>query len=221
MQRIILVAIVVCSFLAVNSSGQRGGMRGGGVGSGALGNGMAPPVTPISPVNPFRGVGVTNPRLFTDGFRGRGIRRAPYGGFGYGGFGYPAWDYSSYSSGFASEGDYASSYAPSGNEMPNVVILMPQVQPPPPPPPPPANPVIHEYKWPDTASNPAATFSVATMSGPVWAAIAVWAQDGFLSLVTPDGREKKMPLRTIDRDLTQRLNAKNGLTLWLPPVVEP
>ena len=215
MKRVILLAIVVCSVLAVNSAGQRGAMRGAGVGSGALGHGMAPLVRPIPPVNPISGAGVTYPRLYTDGYWGRGFRRAPYGGFGY-----PLWDYSRYSSDFAPEGDYAS-YAPGGNEMPSVMVVMPQVQAPPPPPPPPANPVIHEYKWPDTASNPAATFSVATRSGPVWAAIAVWAQDGFLSLVTPDGRAKKTPLQMIDRDLTQRLNAKKGLTLWLPPIVEP
>jgi hypothetical protein len=221
MKRIILLAIVVWSFLAVNSAAQRGAMRGAGAGAGALAKGTAPPARPISPVNPIRGAGATYPRLYTNGYWGRGSGRAPYGGFGYGGFGYLASDYSSYFSGFAPEGDYAS-YAPGGNQMPGVVVVMPQVQaPPPPPPPPPANPVIHEYKWPDTTSNPTPTFSVATRSGPVWAAIVVWAQDGFLSLVTPDGIAKKMPLQMIDRALTQRLNAKNGLTLWLPPVVEP
>jgi hypothetical protein len=130
------------------------------------------------------------------------------------------WDYSSYFSGFGYADDYAS-YAPDSNEMPRVVVVMPQLPVPPPPPPPPAELVIHESKWPDTNSHPGATFSVAVRGGQVWAAVAVWVKDGFLSLETPDGRAKRIPLEAIDRNLTQRLNAKNNLTLWLPPVVEP
>jgi hypothetical protein len=216
MKRIILVTIIVGSFLAVNAAGQRGRgpMSGAGVGSGVRVHGPLPPVRPIPPQNPFR-PGASYPRLGTDGYRGRGFRQAPYGAFGA-----PVWDYSSYFSGFGYAGDYAS-YEPGSNETPSVVVLMPQMPFPPPPPPPPAEPVIHEYKWPDTSSHPGATFSVALRGGQARTAVAGWVQDGFLSLVTPDGRAKQIPLEAIDRNVTQRLNAKNSLTLCLPPVVEP
>jgi hypothetical protein len=113
--------------------------------------------------------------------------------------------------------DYAP-YAPP----PNVTI----VQPPPPPvivqerPPQPLHSEIREYKVaPESTATVAEppSFAIALRDGSVHFAMAVTAQDGALLYVDSDGRHERIPLETVDRETTTRLNRERNLTLRLPP----
>jgi hypothetical protein len=207
MRRAISVVTVLCALVAVNSSAQRGHMSGGNRNAGMRGNPFAPPVRPVTPIIPGSSLGErfsTSPRV-----RGRG-----FSGFPYGGFLWP-WDDSSYFPTTGYSNDYA--YQPA-EQTPNVVVMMPQVQLPPPPPP--AKPALHEYNWPDTGTSRTSTFSVATKSGAVFSATAVWVQDGFIYMITAENKSTRVPLDSIERDKTNQLNAGKGLALWLPPESE-
>jgi hypothetical protein len=156
--------------------------------------------------------------------RADGLNR--FGRFGASTFGYPAFGYPAfYSPGYPG---YYSNYYPDPfyqtdegyQQTPNVVIVMPQVQAPEPPPPPPtpAQPVMHEYHWPDTAASLLpATFSLVSRNGTVQFALAVWVQDNELRFTALDGTIGRLPLATVDRDATERLNAEKHLKLRLPP----
>jgi hypothetical protein len=98
---------------------------------------------------------------------------------------------------------------------PVILVTPPQPQPPPPPAAEPVRPVIHEYRWPDSASAPAA-FSVVAKDGTVRFALAVWIQDGTLHYVAKDGKQERLPLDAVDRAATRQLNAERRLHLWLP-----
>jgi hypothetical protein len=100
---------------------------------------------------------------------------------------------------------------------PNGGIIVPQYVPEPPLPP--AELVVHEYKWTNTSSDSKAPYSIATKDGRVLQATAVWMQGNVVSMITTEGEAKKVPLDQVARDVTQRLNAQNKVTLSLPPTV--
>jgi hypothetical protein len=136
-------------------------------------------------------------------------------------FGFPAF----YSPGYP--GYYSNYYTDPGyqtddygyQQTPNVVVVMPQFQAPEPPPPPPtpAQPVIHEYHWPDAGNILPVAFSLASRDGMVRFALAVWVQDNEVRFTASDGATGRLSLETVDRDATARLNAEKHLTLRLPP----
>jgi hypothetical protein len=201
----LLGAIIICIF-PIPSVAQHGG---GVVGGGRIG--AAGPVVSASPGWPT-GAYPTRP-TYGFGSLGYGNRYwGAYRGFGYGTYG---WDYPGSSAYMGWPTDYA---APDevGASAPNVVIVMPQIRPPEPPPPP-AEPVIHEYKWPNTNSVSGIPFFIVMKDGQVFRATAVWTQGNAVSLITPNNKRITMPLDQIARDLTKRLNEENKLTLWLPP----
>jgi hypothetical protein len=154
-------------------------------------------------------------------FFGRGAALNRFARFGTPGFGFPAF----YSGGYP--GYYSNYYPDFGyqseeygyQQAPNVVLVMPQVQAPEPPPPPPtpAQPVIHEYHWPDAGSTPAATFSLVSRDGSVRFALAVWVQDNEVRFTALDGTKGRLSLDAVDRDATERLNGEKHLKLRLPP----
>ena len=79
------------------------------------------------------------------------------------------------------------------------------------------NPVIHTYS---VAAAPAGgqqpTFVIVLTNGSRVEAVAVWVQDGILHYVDPDDRPHQVPLASVDRALTRKLNEDRGLILRLP-----
>jgi hypothetical protein len=84
------------------------------------------------------------------------------------------------------------------------------------PPPPPARPELHEYKWPDSSGDAAATFVLMLTDGSVRPAIAVWVQESTVHYITPEGSGERLELHNINRQGTRMSNAAKHLTLWLP-----
>lgn len=83
---------------------------------------------------------------------------------------------------------------------------------------------IREYSFPQqsaAAPPPAAraeeeTFSIALADGSRHAANAVWVQEGFLHYVDTEDEHRQVPLSSVDRQLTRRLNREKNLAVWLP-----
>lgn len=104
-----------------------------------------------------------------------------------------------------------------------VVVIAPAAEtavaappPPPPPPPMPVRSVMREYDWPETPQQPDGAFSLATKDGAVRQGLAVWVTEGSIHYVSPEGAQGSIPLASIDRETTGRLNAERRLTLSLP-----
>ena len=79
---------------------------------------------------------------------------------------------------------------------------------------------IHEYK--PTAAEPVPAeeqpvFAIVLKDGSVQSAVAVSVQDEVLHYVDPDGQHRRVPLDTVDREATRRVNRKRKLELHLPP----
>jgi hypothetical protein len=107
---------------------------------------------------------------------------------------------------------------------PNTIIVEP-------PPPPPVivqqmpretvRAAIHEYQPTATAEpvpgqeQPA--FAIVLNDGSVQSAVAVSVQDDVLQYVDPDGEHRRVPLETVDRQATRRVNREQKLELRLPP----
>ncbi len=215
-----------------HASGGGGHAVGGGGRSGAFGG----------HVGGFSGGGFG--RGFSGGY-GRGYSggygRGSYGrnfgrGFGYGfglGFynpwywGYPYYSYPYY---YDSYPDYSDSYAPSASyyqqDVPPVVInqgyqpdyVVPQVQeypPPPPPPGPAARGGANQYGQ-TTPSDREPLYLLATKDGTIRAVLAYWAEGDTVHYVTMDHIRKTVPLTSIDRELSSRLNRERGVSFGLP-----
>lgn len=84
------------------------------------------------------------------------------------------------------------------------------------PPPQPARPEMHEYKWPESNGDTAATFVLLLTDGSVHHAIAVWIQNDDLYYITPEGTEGRLAPNSINREGTRTANAARHLTLSLP-----
>jgi len=119
-----------------------------------------------------------------------------YWGLGWG------WDYQEFP--FHSP-DYDNALRP---ELPLVVPAQEQA-----PPPPPAEPVIHEYSWPDSGRAGASAFAIVSKDGTVHRALAVWVQDDNLCFTTPNGGGRRLSLNDIDGPATTRMNAELKLKL--------
>ena len=80
---------------------------------------------------------------------------------------------------------------------------------------------IHEYKPTATAEPVPAeeqpAFALVLKDGSVQSAVAVSVQDEVLHYVDPDGQHWRVPLDTVDREATRRVNREQKLELHLPP----
>jgi len=190
--------------------GYPGGNRGsnfGGTASGGFGGGRAGMGRAANGWNGDTWYSAWNNLL---GRQGRG--NLNYGwGYGANGWGYPA---------FYSDSASPATYGDGNDAPPSVVLVMPMQAPPeallPPPPPEPARPVIHEYTWADTGTDPHATFSIASRDGRVRSALAVWVQNNEVAFTASDGRTGRVAQNAIDCGATEKLNAQNKLRLSLP-----
>jgi hypothetical protein len=105
---------------------------------------------------------------------------------------------------------------------PSIIVLQPiQMAFPQPPRPEIARPALHEYK--ETADAASATsggaqpmFTLAMRDGSMRPAILVWVQEGVVHYIDQSGKTSHIPLDTLDRDTTQRLNREKNLELHLP-----
>jgi len=205
-------------FLFFLLAGPGWSQRGGGhAGGGHVGGG-------------FRGGGsIGRVGGFTRGGYSRGFSaghgHGPYGfrrGFGWGyGLGF-------YSPWFWGSPDYSFYTAPTPyfpDVPPPVVInqqylpepVVPQVReyPPPLPPPTPPNGGLNEYgQNPSPDREP--LYLLATKDGTIRAVLAYWAEGDTVHYVTMDHARKAVPLASIDRELSFRLNRERGVSFGLP-----
>ena len=181
----------------------RGGPAGAGSSSGARGAGLGrrPP----------------RPRVGGGGFRGgaRGFGAGYYGAYGYGFF--DPLDYPALSYGAPEE------QVPAQAPQPNVIVVAPAA----PPadvqrPPVHVGPVVLELAPPTNtaapSNGPPRPFEIVLKDGTVRQAIGVVADttSKMLKYVDPDGENLQIPLDTVDRSATRRINQQQNLTLWLP-----
>ena len=186
--------------------GGGGGSRGGGSFHGGGGSG-------------FRGGGGFRGNAgFRGGFRSRGFGfrngfyyPAFYGGFydpffwdsGY--YGDPYWNsYPSY--GYADPGY---TYAPP----PQPTVIVEQAP----------EPAVREYPGPTTTSQAPQPqryeeplYLLAMKDGTIRAVLAYWADGASVRYVTMDHEQKQVPLNSIDRALSERLNRERNVSFRLP-----
>ena len=85
-------------------------------------------------------------------------------------------------------------------------------------------PEIHDYKEPPPAvaaappgaNTEGATFMIALNDGSRKSANAVWVQNGALHYVDTEDRHHQVPLQSVDRQSTRKLNRERKLDFWLP-----
>ena len=105
---------------------------------------------------------------------------------------------------------------------PSIIVLQPvQMAYPQPSKPEIAKPALHEYKEAaeaagNTSGTPQPMFTLAMRDGSRQPAILVWVQEGMVHFIDPAGKTSHVPLSTLDRDTTQRLNQEKNLELHLP-----
>lgn len=143
----------------------------------------------------------------------------PYGAYGYG---YPGYGYGGFYGGDY-EPYYDYGYNPPASPSPsNVTVVYP------PPPPPPvaitetAHPVIHEYTrqedygTPPEHENRPILYLIAFRDSTIRAAMTYWVDDGTLHYLDIGHQEKRAPLSSVDRDLSEQLNRERRLPFNLP-----
>ncbi len=85
-------------------------------------------------------------------------------------------------------------------------------------------PEIHNYKEsplaataaPPTANTEEATFVIALNDGSRPSASAVWVQNSTLHYIDTEDRQHQVPLKSVDRESTRKLNRERKLDFWLP-----
>jgi hypothetical protein len=224
----------------ISRGGSGGSMSrgGGGIGGGAFrgGGGIGG--------SAFRGGGGIGGSMFRGGggaFRGggighsggfRGYRGGYYGGF-YGGY-YSPYFYSGYGLGYGywpGYADYGYDYGynsypaysyPVYQPSPNVTVVYA---------PPAAAPATvyveragpqrdeygQEIQRPRSApDSDSSIYLIAFRDRSIFAAVAYWAEGGTLHYVTQEHEQKQVPLSTVDRDLSDKLNRERGVAFSLP-----
>lgn len=202
MKRLILSAMVILILVPTYSIAQRGGGPGGG-------RGMGYPGMSRHPARPMSGT----PTGFY--YTGSNFRRGGFGGWGFGGYVGSGWPPSPFNDGYGHSVDYGEQV--SQNQV-TIVLVMPYQQVPvaPPPPPLPIRSETREYNWPASDSDPGAVFSIVSKDGSVRQAIAVWTQDTTLCFTAPDGTGGQLPISSVHRESTYRVNTEKKLRLSLP-----
>jgi len=219
--------VIFCAVSLISATGfaQRGGGHGGGGGHAASGGG--------SHSSGFSHGGGGAVRSGAGGYRTGGYRYGGYRGYGYGRYGYPyyglgwgAYGWAPYYYGwdnsapyYDSSSYYGDSYNGGAYEQPPVIVnqVMPYGEPVPPPPP---QPVVREYSGPPSPAQSVnygpVLYLFALKNNNILAAYTYWAEKGDLHYVNLDHQMKQIPLSSIDRDLTDRLNRERNLTVRLP-----
>jgi hypothetical protein len=59
-------------------------------------------------------------------------------------------------------------------------------------------------------------YLIAFRDRSIFAAVAYWAEGGTLHYVTQEHEQKQVPLSTVDRDLSDKLNRERGIAFSLP-----
>ena len=200
------------------SGGSRGGggmSRSGGGGSVFRGGGGGGSV--------FRGGGgIGRSGGFRGYYGGYGSYYSPYFYSGYG-LGYGYWpSYADYGYGYNSYPAYTyPAYQPS----PDVTMMYA------PPAPAPATVYVEragpptcqrdeygqEIQRPRSApDSDSSIYLIAFRDRSIFAAVAYWAEGGTLHYVTQEHEQKQVPLSTVDRDLSDKLNRERGVAFSLP-----
>ena len=233
------VCAVFCCVLALPALAQRGGGGHGGGGGHAMGGGGRGGFSGGGFHGGFGGGGLRGGGFRGGGFRGgigfnrgfgHGFNRGFNRGFGfrnrsfyspylwagfYGGYDNWGWDYPYY---YGDSYAYPYSYAPDsiayGNyDEPPVVVINQGYQPEQP------VPVVREYPPPPAPRPPAdetPLYLIAFKDGIIRAALAYWAEGDQLHYVTMDREMKQVPLNTLDRELSTRLNHERHVSFSLP-----
>ena len=202
-----------------------GGSRGGGgISRGGSGGSMFRGGGGIGG-SVFRGgggIGIGRPGGF------RGYRGGYYGGF-YGGY-YSPYFYSGFGLGYGNwpwyDGYGYNSYPaysyPVYQPSPNVTVVYA---------PPAAAPATvyveragpqrdeygQEIQRPRSApDSDSSIYLIAFRDRSIFAAVAYWAEGGTLHYVTQEHEQKQVPLSTVDRDLSDKLNRERGVAFSLP-----
>jgi hypothetical protein len=83
---------------------------------------------------------------------------------------------------------------------------------------PPPEPVVREYTEPrsQATDNSPVLYLFALKNNSILAALTYWTEKGELHYVNLDHQMKAVPLSSIDRDLTDRLNRERNLAVRLP-----
>ena len=163
-----------------------------------------PPLSAIPPIG-VNTLGVDVLRAISPGFGGFDGR---FGSLGFGGYGgYPLLPVMA--DGYGASGERVIVLQPI--QMPYQAPRKPEI----------AHPAMHEYKESaETTSTSAGgqqpVFTLAMKDGTTHPAILVWVQKGVLHYVEPAGKTVQVPLSTLDRDTTQRLNREKNLELHFP-----
>jgi hypothetical protein len=122
-------------------------------------------------------------------------------------------------------------YQPVAEPVPNVVVYSPPPQAPP--------VVINQYFSSEAAPRPAEesnvrvydapartpaeppeaslSFLIATKDRSVFSAAAYWVEGDALHYVTPRGKHESIPLASVDRELSEKLNENHQVQFRLPP----
>jgi hypothetical protein len=162
-------------------------------------------IPPLSAIPPL-GVNVLGQDVITPGMNRFGGHRFPGGfdGFGFGGF--PPMPAIAEGYGY-------------GAGAPSIIVLQPIQMPyQAPRPPESAHAIVHDYRQPaetaGTSGQP--VFTLAMRDGSRHDAILVWVQNGAVHYIDPTGRTEHVPLNTLDRGTTHRLNQEKNIELHLP-----
>jgi hypothetical protein len=231
--KLVLRIALCCSLAAGVGVAQRrggggsmgGGSRGGGgISRGGSGGSMFRGGGGIGG-SVFRGgggIGIGRPGGF------RGYRGGYYGGF-YGGY-YSPYFYSGFGLGYGNwpwyDGYGYNSYPaysyPVYQPSPNVTVVYA---------PPAAAPATvyveragpqrdeygQEIQRPRSApDSDSSIYLIAFRDRSIFAAVAYWAEGGTLHYVTQEHEQKQVPLSTVDRDLSDKLNRERGVAFSLP-----
>jgi hypothetical protein len=84
----------------------------------------------------------------------------------------------------------------------------------------PVRPQVSRYEWPQEEIAREGVFVIALKDSRRLRATAVWTQNGWLHLRTPEGETRRLRPAEIDRELTLKLNREAGLRFYLPPALE-
>ncbi len=224
----ILLAVPVFAQRGGGARGGGGGMRGSIVG-GMRGGGMPGGGLRGGGVGPFRGGPVFGGQLrggrpvFRSNFGFRGFYPAFYPGWY--GFGlYDPFFYESPDAYYYGPGAYGYVFNSSASANPPVVIVQnmaPAAEAPPPPPP---EPEVRVYTSPpppppiapQSQSAGPSLYLVAFQDGVIRAALTYWVEDRTLHYIDVDHKEKQVPLSTVDRALSERLNRERNVPFHLP-----
>ena len=154
-----------------------------------------------------------------------GVYGWPYYGLGWGGYGWDPYfwgdDYYNSAPSYDSSSYYGYPPGDNGYDQPPPVIIN-QAMPYTPQAPP--RPEVREYAGPPSPpsvpgpanENSPILYLIALKNSNILAALTYWSEKGDLHYINLDHQSKQVPLSSIDRALTDRLNRERNVTVKLP-----